>query len=499
MTDHMEDQCSPGNSRHYGLRYASKTILDLRVQPGFDLNAATRSAAQSPDGAHRTIQNANVSCLGPILYIPLPFDDQARLSTSKFMTLWVRQHPLHDGQLRLHETKLLIRVTPRPEWPLRSPGTRLHKAASASGSPGRFLRSAFGLWPEEGALPRAQPHVVSRKGWRAGPRARPGRRVPALCWPTWGIMAANKDKIQYMLDFCEALKKDGEYKNLTDEITKQNIRLQEEIQKLETELKVNTRNIRNFQIKEDVPETKIKFISMENPENDSQFLNVSCSFQVNLQVPYELQKGQALITFEKEEVAQNVIRMRKHHVQIEDKDVEVTAQPVPLNSGVRFQVHVQVSKVKINVTGIPADGRLPADQMKDKLELSFSKSRNGGGEVECVEYDNQSQSAVITFVEIGVADRILKKKDYPLYVNQNCHRVTVSPYVVTHLEKLQVFSGISTRTVLLTGMEDIQMDEETVTDLVNIHFQRKKNGGGEVDVVTCSLSQPKIAYFEEET
>uniref|UniRef100_A0A8C6R3F2 Nucleolin n=1 Tax=Nannospalax galili TaxID=1026970 RepID=A0A8C6R3F2_NANGA len=44
---------------------------------------------------------------------------------------------------------------------------------------------------------------------------------------------------------------------------------------------------------------------------------------------------------------------------------------------------------------------LPEEQMRDKLELSFCKSRNGGGEVETVEYNKQSQSAVITFVEAG--------------------------------------------------------------------------------------------------
>lgn len=118
--------------------------------------------------------------------------------------------------------------------------------------------------------------------------------------------------------------------------------------------------------------------------------------------------------------------------------------------------------------------------------------------MECVEYDKQSQSAVITFVEMGVADKILKKKDYPLYINQHCHRVTVSPYIETHLRNFQVFSGISERTVLLTGMEDLQMmDEEIVEDLLNIHFQREKNGGGEVDVVKCSLGEARIAYFEE--
>nr|KAF6496728.1 N-myc and STAT interactor [Rousettus aegyptiacus] len=159
------------------------------------------------------------------------------------------------------------------------------------------------------------------------------------------------------------------------------------------------------------------------------------------------------------------------------------------------QVHIEVSKIKVNVTEIPDE--LPESQMRDKLELSFCKSRNGGGEVECVEYDKQTRSAVITFVETGVVDNILKMEDYPLYINQNCHRVVVSPYIEKHVKKFQVFSGISKRTVLLTGMEGLQMmDEEIIEDLINIHFQREKNGGGEVDVVKCSLDQPYIAYFQ---
>lgn len=309
-------------------------------------------------------------------------------------------------------------------------------------------------------------------------------------------MAADEDNRKQVLQedwLDEKFMKDEQNERLIAEIAKENIQLKEEIQKLEAELQVTTKS---SQIKEDIPATKVKFTSAETPEDDSQLLNVSCSFQMNLQAHYELHKGQALITFEKEEVAQNVIKMKKHHVQIEDVNVEVMAKPVPLTSGVRFQVCVEVSKVKINVTEIPDE--LPDNQMRDKLELSFCKSRHGGGEVECVKYDKRSGSAVITFVETGVADEILKKKDYPLYTDHSCHRVTVSPYIEKHLKKFQVFSGISKRTVLLTGMEGLDMmDEETVEDLVSIHFQREKNGGGEVDVVKCSLGQPYIAYFEE--
>lgn len=308
-------------------------------------------------------------------------------------------------------------------------------------------------------------------------------------------MEADKDNNKQVLkehQTNEELMKDDQNEGLIDEIIKENIHLKEEIQKLEAELQ-EAAGV--FQIKEDIPGTKIKFTSLETPEDVRQFSNISYSFEVKSQVPYELQKGQALITFEKEEVAQNVLQMGKHRVQMEDVILEVTANPVPLNTGVRFQVHVEVSKMKISVTEIPDE--LPEDQMRDKLELSFCKSRLGGGEVESVDYDKRSGSAVITFVEAGVVDKILKKKEYPLYINQSCHRVVVSPYIERHVKKYQVFSGISKRTVLLKGIENIQMEEEIVEDLINIHFQREKNGGGEVDVVKCSLDQSYIAYFEE--
>lgn len=303
------------------------------------------------------------------------------------------------------------------------------------------------------------------------------------------MAAVNNDKNQVI----QELMKDGQDKGLIDKIVKENDQLKEEIQKLEAELQEADRS---SQIKEDIPDFKLKFTSVENPEDTGRFLNVSCAFQVNSQISYELQKGQALITFEKEEVAQNVIRIGKHQVTIDDVTVEVMANPVPLNSGVRFQFYVEVSKMKINITGIP--DVLPENLMRDKLELTFYKSQNGGGEVKHVEYDKESGSAVITFVESGVADRILKKKNHFLYLNQDCHQVTVSPFIETSLKKFQVFSGISKRTVLLTGLEVIPSnDEELVEDSVGIHFQRQKNGGGEVEVVKCSLDQPYLAYFEE--
>ncbi|EDL26901.1 N-myc (and STAT) interactor, isoform CRA_b [Mus musculus] len=77
--------------------------------------------------------------------------------------------------------------------------------------------------------------------------------------------------------------------------------------------------------------------------------------------------------------------------------------------------------------------------------------------------------------------------------------MTGSPEALSSLLwKLAVFSAVSKKTVLLTGLEGIRVDEETGEDLLNIHFQRKNNGGGEVEVVKCSLDQSFAAYFKEE-
>ncbi|XP_036600835.1 N-myc-interactor [Trichosurus vulpecula] len=275
-----------------------------------------------------------------------------------------------------------------------------------------------------------------------------------------------------------------------DEMIKTNIELEMEIKKLETGLQQPSLF---YLIQKNIPEKKMKFTSAESPKDNSQYSNISCSFQVTTQLEYELQQGQALITFEDEQVAQNVIKTGEHLVELGNEKVKLIAKAVPLKTGVSLQVHTKISKKKIDVAEIP--DMLSEEQMKDKLALSFSKSQYGGGEVEHVEYNKNSRTAVITFLENGVADNVLKRKEYPLFTSTNCCHVNVSPHMEKHVEKLQVFSGISKRTVLLIGL-NIQGDEESIEDEIHIHFQKESNGGGDVDIVKCALKEPQIAYFE---
>ncbi|NXU92241.1 NMI protein, partial [Xiphorhynchus elegans] len=91
----------------------------------------------------------------------------------------------------------------------------------------------------------------------------------------------------------------------------------------------------------------------------------------------------------------------KHSMSLDNRTVDVKAEPVTLEMGIKFELHVTISGRKICVSEIP-ELPIPEDWMRDQLELNFYKTlQGGGGEVEAVTYDRQSRTAVITFLTPG--------------------------------------------------------------------------------------------------
>ncbi|NXS06651.1 NMI protein, partial [Neodrepanis coruscans] len=91
---------------------------------------------------------------------------------------------------------------------------------------------------------------------------------------------------------------------------------------------------------------------------------------------------------------------QKHHVRLEET-AELKVMPFTLGMGVRFELRVTVSGKKIHVSEIP-ELPIPEDWVRDKLELNFYRTeQGGGGEIEEVTYDKQSRRAVITFLTPG--------------------------------------------------------------------------------------------------
>uniref|UniRef100_A0A8C3IQP5 N-myc and STAT interactor n=1 Tax=Chrysemys picta bellii TaxID=8478 RepID=A0A8C3IQP5_CHRPI len=277
---------------------------------------------------------------------------------------------------------------------------------------------------------------------------------------------------------------------------------QDELRKLmdleEEQCKESMIKKENQEIKREIPKKKMKFTRMENAESDDTFLNTCCLFHIAAKIPFRLQQRQALLTFEEEDVAQKLIRREKHTVSLDNEKIELKAMPVTLETGVKFELHVTISGEKINVSEVP-HLPIPDEWIRDKIELNFYKSKQGGGEVKDVRYDRRSRTAIITFLKPGVANNCVKCTKHPFCINEKCFMLSVSPSIEKHLEKFQIFSGISKRTILLSGIQEVEEDEESMQDMIEIHFQKPSNGGGEIENIRYVATGTKLAYFEEDT
>ncbi|NWS72251.1 NMI protein, partial [Crotophaga sulcirostris] len=216
-----------------------------------------------------------------------------------------------------------------------------------------------------------------------------------------------------------------------------------------------------------------------------------------IQIPFRLNQNQALLTFEDEGVAQRLIKMGKHTVNLDNKIADLRVKPFILGMGIKFELHVTVSGRKINISEVP-NLSIPEEWMRDKLELNFYKSeQGGGGEVENVSYDEQSRTATVTFLTPGATNSFVRCTKYPFFVNGRGYRLSVSPDTSVRMEKFQLYRGICKKTILLEGIQETEDDEESVQDMIEIHFQKPSNSGGEIEKIKYVSNGVAWVCFEE--
>ncbi|KFW06007.1 N-myc-interactor, partial [Eurypyga helias] len=214
-------------------------------------------------------------------------------------------------------------------------------------------------------------------------------------------------------------------------------------------------------------------------------------------IPFGLNQNQALVTFEDEEVAQRLIKMGKHTVNLDNKKMDMRVKPFTLEMGIKFTLKVTISGKRVNISEVP-ELSIPEDWMRDKLELNFYKSeQGGGGEVEDVKYHKQSRSAVVTFLRPGAANNVLRCNKYPFFVNGKCYGLSVSPDLDVYMERFQIYCGISKKTILLKGIQEMEDDEESIQDMIEIHFQKPSNSGGEIENIKYVSKGVTWVWFEE--
>ncbi|XP_025056543.1 interferon-induced 35 kDa protein [Alligator sinensis] len=221
------------------------------------------------------------------------------------------------------------------------------------------------------------------------------------------------------------------------------------------------------------------------------------SLAMTLLIQYPLPGGSALITFENPEVARRIMQKQEHEVELDECRVRVWAGPVELLLPSFLEIEMKRNSRRILVSNLPSLD-LSEEQLLDKLELFFSKKKNGGGEVEWREFLSDTRHVVLSFMYDGVVEELMKKGHFQIQFGKTIHEVRVTPYVSGAIADLQFRPSICSRTVLLSGIPDV-LDEEAMQDALEIHFQKPSQGGGEVDAISyVPAGKHGLAIFEED-
>uniref|UniRef100_A0A3Q1G7A5 N-myc and STAT interactor n=2 Tax=Acanthochromis polyacanthus TaxID=80966 RepID=A0A3Q1G7A5_9TELE len=254
-----------------------------------------------------------------------------------------------------------------------------------------------------------------------------------------------------------------------------------------------------FKIYAQIPDTEVKFIACHEEtgdERDGDPQLVRGVFTVSQRAATLLQGGQALITFEEENVASQILKMAKCSVSCETSILDVKPRRITMDPAVKFEIHLDVSRKGLKVSNIPPS--MPEERMKDRLEMSFSRPSRGGGEVERVEYDQNSATGHITFLHPGVAQSLTLRGRYRVDLDTEVN-VQVGPVYDYHLRKFQTFCGCPKRTIMLVDIEDM-VEEEDLQDHLEIHFQKPSNSGGEIETLKYIQKGKALqAFFCDDT
>ncbi|XP_016332398.1 interferon-induced 35 kDa protein isoform X2 [Sinocyclocheilus anshuiensis] len=275
----------------------------------------------------------------------------------------------------------------------------------------------------------------------------------------------------------------------------ENTKLQVEILKVKEELhKLDQRNTslkKQTEISTAVPERRVVFRG--NTKEGAH----AVSFDVNPHIVYPMEGGTALITFEEENVAQKILNLKDHLVQLGDCTITVQAKPIQFLVPSYVEMETQVCPRRILVSNLPKEE--PEDRVLDKLDIHFSRKKNGGGEVEDRDMLHDSGTVVITFVDDNIAKCLSDKQDHEVDFGKKKYKVKVTPFLNGEISQMKICNSVCMRTVLLTGIPDI-MDKDNLQDNLEIHFQKMANGGGEVEGIMYNPpGHTTLALFDEDS
>ncbi|XP_055983800.1 interferon-induced 35 kDa protein [Sorex fumeus] len=213
----------------------------------------------------------------------------------------------------------------------------------------------------------------------------------------------------------------------------------------------------------------------------------------NLRICYPLSGGSALITFDDPMVAERILQRREHQIDLEECRLRVQVEPLELPMVTSIQVSSKMNSRRVLISGFPAGLKLSEEELLDKLEIFFGKSKNGGGDVESREL--LPGGVMLEFAEEKVAQRLCQMGQFTVQLGTQEVALRISPYMSGKVEDAKFQFQPVDRSVLVFNIPDV-LDSPELHDILEIHFQKPTRGGGEVEALAVVPSgQQGLAVF----
>lgn len=274
---------------------------------------------------------------------------------------------------------------------------------------------------------------------------------------------------------------------LQEEQARLKMRLRE-LQQLKREL----RNSPQDKVPFPVPEVALVFRGHIQEE-----MEVPKSLVSDLKICYPLPGGSALVIFDDPKVAKQVLRQKEHRIELEECRLRVQVQPVELPVVTTIQVSSQMSSQRVLVSGFPAKLKLSEEELLDKVELFFGKTKNGGGDVETRELLHGG--VMLGFAKDEVAQNLCRIGQFTVPLGGRQFPLKVSPYMSGEIQKAEIRSQPVPQAVLVLNIPDV-LDGPELQDVLQVHFQKPTRGGGEVEALTVvPPGEQRLAVFTTES
>ncbi|XP_036195586.1 interferon-induced 35 kDa protein isoform X1 [Myotis myotis] len=279
--------------------------------------------------------------------------------------------------------------------------------------------------------------------------------------------------------------------DLLQSLQEEQARLKMRLQELQ-QLKRGLRNSPQDKVPFPVPEVPLVFRG-----HIQEGMEVPKSLVSDLQICYPMPGGSALVIFDDPKVAKQVLQQKEHQIELEECRLRVQVQPVELPVVTTIQVSSQMSSQRVLVSGFPAKLKLSEEELLDKLELFFGKTKNGGGDVETREMLHGG--VMLGFAKDEVAQNLCRIGQFTVPLGGRQFPLKVSPYMSGEIQKAEIRFQPVPQAVQVLNIPDV-LDGPELQDVLQVHFQKPTRGGGEVEALTVvPPGEQRLAVFTTES